>query len=293
MGMTYEELSTFGRLRKIWRCGPHEMFCKLLHTWRDSYNPAQIADKVKRFFRRHAINRHKMTTLTPAYHAENYSPDDNRFDLRPFLYNVLWPWQFRAIDRDVQRLQKTEQTPSYAPSSFRSTYTDDGGRGGEPASGSEDFPMTGGASVKSEGSEVSEDDCRPTMASVGGNSGVGTSMSVHDGFAPKSRSIPPCPALVPVKTEPPDTTCCERSEGDKLKRGYFDKGLERGTPSEHALEGPSSSNTKYRRVQITWNSSKGPFTHAICDAISRTKRALPCPARILFRVDWRESERKL
>eukprot|EP00179_Madagascaria_erythrocladioides_P029989 CAMPEP_0198331912 /NCGR_PEP_ID=MMETSP1450-20131203/17916_1 /TAXON_ID=753684 ORGANISM="Madagascaria erythrocladiodes, Strain CCMP3234" /NCGR_SAMPLE_ID=MMETSP1450 /ASSEMBLY_ACC=CAM_ASM_001115 /LENGTH=30 /DNA_ID= /DNA_START= /DNA_END= /DNA_ORIENTATION= len=29
-----------------------------------------------------------MTTLTPSYHAENYSPEDNRFDLRQFLYNV-------------------------------------------------------------------------------------------------------------------------------------------------------------------------------------------------------------
>jgi NAD+ synthase (glutamine-hydrolysing) len=52
-----------------------------------------VADKVKTFFTHYAINRHKMTTLTPAYHAESYSPDDNRFDLRPFLYNVHWPWQ--------------------------------------------------------------------------------------------------------------------------------------------------------------------------------------------------------
>lgn len=42
-----------------------------------------------------------MTTLTPAYHAENYSPDDNRFDLRPFLYNTRWPWQFLCIDNQV------------------------------------------------------------------------------------------------------------------------------------------------------------------------------------------------
>lgn len=40
-----------------------------------------------------------MTVLTPSYHAENYSPDDNRFDLRPFLYRVSWPWQFQRIDR--------------------------------------------------------------------------------------------------------------------------------------------------------------------------------------------------
>ena len=40
-----------------------------------------------------------MVTITPAYHAEAYSPDDNRFDLRQFLYNVKWDWQFAAIDR--------------------------------------------------------------------------------------------------------------------------------------------------------------------------------------------------
>lgn len=43
---------------------------------------------MKDFYFYHAINRHKMTTLTPSYHAENYSPDDNRFDLRPFLQNA-------------------------------------------------------------------------------------------------------------------------------------------------------------------------------------------------------------
>lgn len=56
---------------------------------------------MKLFFSKYSMNRHKMTTLTPAYHAENYSPDDNRFDLRPFLYNTRWPWQFLCIDNQV------------------------------------------------------------------------------------------------------------------------------------------------------------------------------------------------
>ena len=34
------------------------------------------------------MNRHKATVLTPSYHAESYSPDDNRFDHRQFLYNI-------------------------------------------------------------------------------------------------------------------------------------------------------------------------------------------------------------
>lgn len=46
-----------------------------------------------------------MTTMTPAYHAEAYSPDDNRFDLRPFLYNASWKWQFNRIDQDVVKLE--------------------------------------------------------------------------------------------------------------------------------------------------------------------------------------------
>jgi len=43
-----------------------------------------------------------MTTLTPSYHAENYGTDDNRFDLRQFLYNVRWPRQFAFIDHLVK-----------------------------------------------------------------------------------------------------------------------------------------------------------------------------------------------
>ena len=97
MGMSYAELGVFGTLRKVYRCGPVSMFLKLLDTW-THISPAIVAEKVKRFFRFYAINRHKMTTLTPSYHAENYSPDDNRFDLRQFLYNVMWPRNFRMID---------------------------------------------------------------------------------------------------------------------------------------------------------------------------------------------------
>lgn len=104
MGMTYDELSQFGRLRKQLYCGPYSMFCRLVSTWRDGLSAQEVADKVKHFFRCYAINRHKMTVLTPSCHAESYSPDDNRFDLRPFLYRANWSWQFKAIDEEVSIL---------------------------------------------------------------------------------------------------------------------------------------------------------------------------------------------
>lgn len=72
-----------------------------------------------------------MTTLTPSYHAvsvfsrvcphfanplplcyalqESYSPDDNRFDLRPFLYPSRFPYQFEKIDALVARVSAAVQ----------------------------------------------------------------------------------------------------------------------------------------------------------------------------------------
>lgn len=67
--------------------------------------PKEVFKKVERFFTMHMRNRHKMTTLTPSYHAENYSPDDNRFDLRPFCYKLPLSYQWRDTKAMVDRAQ--------------------------------------------------------------------------------------------------------------------------------------------------------------------------------------------
>lgn len=125
LGLTYDELSLFGRLRRgeYGTFGPYGMFAKI---WSDreaeyvsstfsryrqagsasalSIDPQLLATKVKRFFTLHARNRHKQTILTPALHTETYSPDDNRFDHRQFLFNTKWPWQFKQIDNLVKAI---------------------------------------------------------------------------------------------------------------------------------------------------------------------------------------------
>jgi NAD+ synthase (glutamine-hydrolysing) len=88
LGMTYAELSEFGRLRKTQSCGPYSMFCKLVASWRNECAPKEVSDKVKHFFRCYAINRHKMTVLTPSVHMENYSPD-GRIMIVNFLKIIL------------------------------------------------------------------------------------------------------------------------------------------------------------------------------------------------------------
>ncbi|PHH59449.1 hypothetical protein CDD81_3179 [Ophiocordyceps australis] len=108
MGITYEELSTFGKLRKVEKLGPWSCYLRLLVKWHNvpGYSPEVVAAKVFRFFRFYAINRHKSTVLTPSVHLSAYNPDDNRHDLRPFLYVVNWPWQFKKISEHAAALEK-------------------------------------------------------------------------------------------------------------------------------------------------------------------------------------------
>eukprot|EP00828_Plagiopyla_frontata_P023778 TRINITY_DN3038_c0_g1_i1.p1 TRINITY_DN3038_c0_g1~~TRINITY_DN3038_c0_g1_i1.p1 ORF type:complete len:691 (+),score=93.39 TRINITY_DN3038_c0_g1_i1:62-2134(+) len=72
MGLTYEELSAFGKLRKAFRCGPVSMFKELSMQWKN-IDLSVIQEKVKHFFWKYSINRHKMTTITPSMHAQPYS----------------------------------------------------------------------------------------------------------------------------------------------------------------------------------------------------------------------------
>ena len=85
------------------------MFQRLVPRWASKFTPAEVAEKVKHFFKFYGINRHKLTTLTPAYHAESYSPDDNRYDLRQFLY-PQWQRQFGTVDALVEKANAAKET---------------------------------------------------------------------------------------------------------------------------------------------------------------------------------------
>ena len=134
MGMTYDELSALGRARKVLKLGPFGTFQRMVYEWRSNrpqaagddaprLGPRQVAEKVglhmlfrsnkimltvfqvKRFYHYYRINRHKMTTLTPALHCNDYSPDDNRFDQRPFLLpQAFGSWEYKKIDANLEKI---------------------------------------------------------------------------------------------------------------------------------------------------------------------------------------------
>lgn len=132
IGITYDEIAVLGRVRRgifgsngplgafelIWEKRHTKPFCEEIRCLRsenghltDSRRALMLADLVKRFFTRYGRNRHKLTVLTPALHAETYSPDDNRFDHRHFLY-APWTEQFSCIDQKVTEISNESRRSS-------------------------------------------------------------------------------------------------------------------------------------------------------------------------------------
>lgn len=103
MGFTYDELSILGRLRKTFKLGTVGMFQRLVVDWSDHMNSREVYKKVRDFMYYYAINRHKMTTMTPGLYLESYTPDDNRYDLRPFLY-PRFTFEHRKIENMLKKV---------------------------------------------------------------------------------------------------------------------------------------------------------------------------------------------
>jgi NAD+ synthase (glutamine-hydrolysing) len=123
MGFTYDELSILGRLRKSFKLGMVGMFERLVVDWADR-KPRDVYKKVRDFMYYYAINRHKMTTITPGLYLESYTPDDNRYDLRPFLY-PRFAFEHRKIEN---MLKKVSVHKSHVSSNPLTMVTDGGGR---------------------------------------------------------------------------------------------------------------------------------------------------------------------
>lgn len=130
IGITYDEISVLGKVRRgiygcsgprgafetLWQNRHRQQFCSKIRCLKDEtksdiQKASELSELVKRFYRRYANNRHKLTVLTPALHTETYSPDDNRFDHRHFLY-APWTEQFKCIDIMLERIKESSNADS-------------------------------------------------------------------------------------------------------------------------------------------------------------------------------------
>jgi NAD+ synthase (glutamine-hydrolysing) len=100
IGLTYDQIYYFGKLRSN-GYGMITMFDYIVKNLNkkeiqdlvipnyinknENVKEKYIKQKLIIFFNKYKTNRHKTVILTPSVHLLP-SPDDNRFDLRPFLY---------------------------------------------------------------------------------------------------------------------------------------------------------------------------------------------------------------
>ena len=108
MGITYDELFVIAKLRKIENCGPLSMFRRLIDEW-SHMDPKEIAKKVKNFFTRYSINRHKQTTMTPSLSLDTYGAEDNRLDMRQIFYETNWTVPFGEIDLLIEKIEQSKE----------------------------------------------------------------------------------------------------------------------------------------------------------------------------------------
>ena len=88
IGLKYMEISELSKLMSS-GYGPLDSYMKIATEPNDVFNadsPSSKLAKIHNFNNRYRMNRHKSVTLPPSVHLLSFSPDDNRYNMRPFLY---------------------------------------------------------------------------------------------------------------------------------------------------------------------------------------------------------------
>ena len=108
IGLLYTEMSELGRLMSN-GYGPLDTYHKLTSNGGEVFKgktKEYINDKITLFNYRYRFHRHKAVILPPSVHLLSQTPDDNRYNLRPFLYPPFSnSWQ--PNNPDKQSLEKT------------------------------------------------------------------------------------------------------------------------------------------------------------------------------------------
>jgi NH3-dependent NAD+ synthetase/predicted amidohydrolase len=134
IGMTYDQIYELGKLRKEEMLGPISMFKRLCPLWFGKemlliikeenkenketkikvtrvLNYTDIANIVRTFFGWYCFNRNKMTIVPASVHGTGYSPDDNRYDLRPVFYPDFWSSETQKILLEMAKKMDQEKQP--------------------------------------------------------------------------------------------------------------------------------------------------------------------------------------
>ena len=130
IGISYDQIYAIGKLRSK-GYGYISIFKELLNDplFIDPVNSKSLLHnfnnlktKMEKYNYRYTVNRHKTVILTPAVHLLP-SPDDNRFDLRPFLYNTSMDNIIKEMFTTLEKKIKDNKNKSnYSVSKLKNIY---------------------------------------------------------------------------------------------------------------------------------------------------------------------------
>jgi len=108
IGLKYREMSELSRLMSS-GYGPLDSFMKINNESNNVFKLNDVGynyEKIRIFNTRYRINRHKAVILPPSVHLLSNSPDDNRYNLRPFLYPTFGSSLENEILREIYNQNK-------------------------------------------------------------------------------------------------------------------------------------------------------------------------------------------
>lgn len=111
LGVSYQQISIFNRLRKSKNMGMVSSFKFLLENeiWAEELTCQEILNNFKNFYNRYRVNRHKAPILTPCIHLSNNSCTNARYDVRPYLYETRFQKEYREIDNFIIEREKNKK----------------------------------------------------------------------------------------------------------------------------------------------------------------------------------------
>ena len=102
IGLNFKELDIFAEARILRNCSVVS-FYKTVESLLPELDKKTLLEKISIFFKRYALNRHKVETLPTTLHLTSKSCSSKRFDLRPIVYEDKFEYELAMLSQLINQ----------------------------------------------------------------------------------------------------------------------------------------------------------------------------------------------
>lgn len=104
LGLSFQELDLFASARTELNCSVISCY-KVMENWLPNMAKQELLSKVKIFFTKYALNKHKCEVTTPSLHITSKNCSSRRYDLRPLVYADKYKYELEYLEKLVNQKQ--------------------------------------------------------------------------------------------------------------------------------------------------------------------------------------------